>query len=245
MIILCLLLLILFPVYWLLRKFTRIANLLFLILFSVLTIFHVLIVQYYAYMLTPLSEFFWAYFPHELIFTVGSSNVSYLFPAICCFLGLFVLFLCYYFLHKITLNKRFGNFLLGLQFLFVLGYFFSTHYFSKVDEKQIPYSIVKNKSHYFYKKSAKYFFVKTQKDTKINYEERANLFPHKIFFDKEYPLLSITNYEDVLSPYFQSVESNPNIVIIIAEGLGERFMGKYKGIELMPFVSSLAEKSLY
>ena len=245
MIIWSLLLFLLFPVYWLLHKFTKIANLLFLILFSFLIIIHVLLLQYYAYMLTPLSEFFWVYFPKELIFTVGSSNVSYIFPVICCIVGLFILFLFYYFFLKIRFQKNMVYFLLCVNLMFTIGYGYAYHYFSKVDEKQIPYSILKNKSQYFCKKSLKYFLIGTQKDTVINEEGRAKLFPHKIFFDKEYPLLSLTNYEDVLSPYFQAAGSNPNIVVIIVEGLGERFMGKYRGVELMPFLSGLSEKSLY
>ena len=245
MIIWNLLLLFLFPVYWALFRFTKIANLLFLTLFSILIIIHVLLLQYYAYMLTPLSEFFWVYFPHELIFTVASSNISYGFPIICCISGLLVLFLCYYLLKKIRLKRIFVYFLICVNILFVISYTYAYHYFSKVDEKQLHYSIIKNKSHYFYKKTAKYFLSENRIDTLINDEDRAKLFPHKIFFDKEYPLLSISNYEDVLSSYFHPFNTNPNIVIIIVEGLGERFMGKYRGVELMPFLSSLAEQSLY
>jgi len=245
MIICSLLLLPLFPVFWFLHKFTKIANLLFLIFFSILILIHVLLLQYYAYMLSPLSEFFWAYLSQELIFTIGSSNINYFFPVIGSISGLFILFLCYWFFRKITAKKIVVYALLCLYFLLILGYIFVYNYFSKVDEKQIPHSIIKNKSHYFYKNTAKYFLTENQKDTLINFEDRAKLFPHKIFFDKEYPLLSITNYEDVLTPYFQPANSKPNIVIIIVEGLGERFMGKYRGIELMPFLTGLSEKSLY
>jgi uncharacterized sulfatase len=196
-------------------------------------------------MLTPLSEFFWAYFPHDVIFTVRSSNVRYFFPVIYCILGLIMLFLCYFILRKRVLKKYSVYILLCVNIFFLVSYIYKHHYFSRIDEKQIPYSIITNKSHYFYKKTAKHFFVKNQTNTIINDEERAKLFPHKIFFDKEYPLLSITNYEDLLSSYFYPAAENPNIVIIIVEGLGERFMEKYRGIDLMPFLSGLAEQSLY
>ena len=244
MVIMSLLLCILFPLFWILHRFTRFVNLFFLILFSFLILIHVLLIQYYAYILTPLSEFFWAYFPHEMLFTVRSSNVNYLFPVIYCLVGLLTLFLSFFLFRKIEIKKQLVYSLFGLFFISVLSYVFVHHYFSKVDEKQIPYSIVKNKSHYFYKRTFKHF-IGNQKNTLIDGEARTKLFPNKIFFDEEYPLLSITNYEDVLGSYFHPADSNPNLVIIIVEGLGERFMGKYRGIEWMQFLNNLSQKSLY
>jgi len=241
---LSLFLLILFPFYWLLQRFTKMANALFLALFSLLTLIHILLVQYYAYMLIPLNEFFWVYFPSEMWFTVRSANVNYFFPVIYCIFGLATLWLCYFLLRKTKPKKQFLYIIYALFLCFILSYIYPYHFFSKTDEKQIPYSILKNKSHYFYKKTFKYF-LGNKIDTEIDHETRAILFPQKIFFDNEYPLLSITNYEDVLSSYFHPADDNPNIVIIIVEGLGEHFMGKYKGIELMPFLNSLANKSLY
>jgi len=244
--VLSLLLFLLFPVYWFLFKFTKIANLFFCILFSIFTIAHVLVLQYYAYMFSPLSEFFWIYFPRELFFTIRSANISYLFPFICCISAILVLFLSYKFLSKVQFKKPVvACFLLGMYSIFFLSNIYTYIYFAKVDENQRPYSIIKNKSQIFYKRSVKYFLARNKKDTLINYEERTKLFPHKIFIHNNYPLLSITNYEDVLSPYFNQTDQYPNIVILIVEGLGERFMGEYKGIELMPFLNSLAEKSLY
>ena len=67
---------------------------------------------------------------------------------------LFFLFPVYWFLHKFT---KIAN----LFFLIL----------TKVDEKQIPHSIIKNKSHYFYKKTAKFFLIGSRKDTLINYED--------------------------------------------------------------------------
>ena len=243
--VLSLLLFVLFPVYGLLSKFTKIINIFFLILFSILTVVHVLLVHYYAYMLSPLSESFWIYFPHELFFTVRSANVNYFVPLIYAILSLLLLFLCYKFFLKISPKKLVIYLLLGISAVFLFSNIYTYLYFAKVDESQRPYSILKNKSQYFYKKSAKYFLAGNSKDTLINYEERGKLFPHKIFINKDYPLLSLTNYEDVLSSCFYPTDQYPNIVILIVEGLGERFMGKYKGIELMPFLSGLAEKSLY
>ena len=243
--VLSLLLLLLFPVYWFLVKFTKIANVFFLVLFSVLAVAHVLLLQYYAYMLSPVSEFFWLYFPRELFFTIRSANVSYLFPFICCVLVILILVLSYKFLSKIVFKKPVFYCLLGIYAIFFLGNSYSYSYFAKVDENLRPHSIVKNKSQIFYKRTAKYFLTGNKKDTLINYEERAKLFPHKVFINNDFPLLSITNYEDVLSSYFNQTDQYPNIVILIVEGLGERFMGKYKGMELMPFLNSIAEQSLY
>ena len=243
--VLSLLWFILFPVYWFLSKYTKISNTIFLLLFSLLSVIHVLLLQYYAYMLSPLSEFFWIYFPRELFFTIRSANVNYLFPIICCVFALIILFLCYKFLRKIQTKKMVVYCLLIINSFFLLSNIYTYVYFGRIDESQRPYSIMKNKSQYFYKKTAKYFLMGNKTDTLINYNERAELFPNKIFVNKEYPLLSISNYEDVLSSYFYPSNQNPNIVIIIVEGLGERFMGRYKGMELMPFLNSIAAKSLY
>ncbi|NUN69356.1 MAG: sulfatase-like hydrolase/transferase, partial [Bacteroidetes bacterium] len=62
----------------------------------------------------------------------------------------------------------------------------------------------------------------------------------------EYPLVREFPYDDVLGPFLQRGETPPNIVVIIAEGLGRDFVGRgarYGGF--LPFLDSLTEQSLY
>lgn len=61
-----------------------------------------------------------------------------------------------------------------------------------------------------------------------------------------YPFMKDADTTDVLSPFFDSLETQPNFVFIIVEGLGGTFVGPnatYGGCT--PYIDSLAEHSLY
>jgi phosphoglycerol transferase MdoB-like AlkP superfamily enzyme len=63
---------------------------------------------------------------------------------------------------------------------------------------------------------------------------------------EEYPLVREFPYNDVLGPFMNKSEQKPNIVVIIAEGLGRDFVGagaRYGGF--LPFLDSLTTQSLY
>lgn len=59
--------------------------------------------------------------------------------------------------------------------------------------------------------------------------------------DLHYPLERKTVADTFLSPYFNSSETKPNIVLVLVESLGDEFMG----YGIMPFVDSLAATGLY
>lgn len=64
--------------------------------------------------------------------------------------------------------------------------------------------------------------------------------------DVEYPMIKSGVIENVLEPYFELKEKQPNLVFIIVEGLGRDFVGP--GAEFggfTPFLDSLTTKSLY
>lgn len=67
----------------------------------------------------------------------------------------------------------------------------------------------------------------------------------KDYFDDIYPFVHRAEYPDVLSPYFDSLESKPDIVFILFESLGRAYSGRdaYLG-SFTPFLDSLAESSL-
>ena len=79
------------------------------------------------------------------------------------------------------------------------------------------------------------------------YQQEKNLMnAYNLAGRNDYPLLkSFQNSKDVLSPFFETQEEKPNIVIIIVEGLGGEFVGKndYRGFT--PYIDSLITKSLY
>ena len=64
--------------------------------------------------------------------------------------------------------------------------------------------------------------------------------------DKHYPMEYIDNVKDNLSQYFNDSDTNPNVVMIIVESLGNEWMGTNNSISpMMPFLDSLSKKSLY
>lgn len=63
---------------------------------------------------------------------------------------------------------------------------------------------------------------------------------------EKFPFLHTDSTADVLSPFFNSTDKSPDIVIILVEGLGRAFSNKdaYLG-SFTPFLDSLSEHSLY
>ncbi|MBN2763642.1 MAG: sulfatase-like hydrolase/transferase, partial [Bacteroidales bacterium] len=64
--------------------------------------------------------------------------------------------------------------------------------------------------------------------------------------DPEYPFMRKDNTPDVLSPFFNTGEKRPNIVLVIVESLGRGISGKEAiSGSFTPFLDSLANHSLY
>jgi uncharacterized sulfatase len=117
--------------------------------------------------------------------------------------------------------------------------------FQKIEQKNTPYSLLINKSQYFYNSGISYLTKGQPQGNNIKTPYKNHLFPGKHFLSKEYPLLAISDYSDNLSSFFRTNDTLPNFVFIIVEGLGERFIGKYNGINFMPFLDHLISSSLY
>ena len=76
--------------------------------------------------------------------------------------------------------------------------------------------------------------------------EKSEFDVSKLVYKKEFPLLKPFNEtKDVLAPFFNVQSEKPNIVIIIAEGLGSDFIGNNSYGGFTPFLDSLTSKSLY
>ena len=76
--------------------------------------------------------------------------------------------------------------------------------------------------------------------------EKRKLDVSNLVYKKEFPLLKPFNEtKDVLVPFFNIQSEKPNIVIIIAEGLGSDFIGGNSYGGFTPFLDSLTSKSLY
>lgn len=76
--------------------------------------------------------------------------------------------------------------------------------------------------------------------------EKSALDASNLFYKKEFPLLKpFKETEDVLAPFFNIQSEKPNIVIIMAEGLGSDFIGNNSYGGFTPYLDSLTSKSLY
>jgi len=65
--------------------------------------------------------------------------------------------------------------------------------------------------------------------------------------DNEFPLLRRAVKDNCLSPFFRETENGlpPDIVIIVVEGLGSKFLDPINEISFMPFLEGLKEQSLH
>ena len=232
---------ILYPIYYLSSKKT--GNTIFLFFICLFTIIHFFILKYFLYQLIPLDIFLFRYSFDEIIFTIKTSDTSFLKTIILILILLVVIFASY----NLSIRKKFSSHLVRLSFhfvLFSLPVFVIVQIFAQDDFNLFS----KNKSLYFYSNSISYFMevdseledysiIDTRKFQKMN--------PSKVFLDPAYPLLHEFDTSNPLGSCFHKFDSAPNIVILIVEGLNNDFIHNYKGVILMPFLSDLKDKSLY
>jgi len=105
-----------------------------------------------------------------------------------------------------------------------------------------------NNTNYFIRESISYFWEKSHPmDLSYNaslIETYQTFFSHN-YTDKNFPLLHETDTINHLKPYFKPFTQKPTIVFLIVEGLNDDFIHDRSGLTLMPFLSSLKNKSLY
>ncbi len=93
------------------------------------------------------------------------------------------------------------------------------------------------------------FGTQMPKETVIAATERYQAIRGKETYlaDDEYPLLRKSIADQCLSPYFRETYDGlpPNVVIIIVEGLGDKFLYPINQISFMPFMEELKKQSLY
>lgn len=211
-----------------------------------LCLFHLLLLKYYVYALKPVDQFLFTYSLKELLFTITTSETNFLAVVI-----LIILFVAAaWFIPRLFNKIRIGSavFLWICMVLIIsvpLGIYSNRKIAS--DSNDIRRNIRMNKSVYIYKKSFTYL-VDRQEDTEISpaqIQKFQSVFSGKEYSAEEYPFLHNQNYQDVLGNFFNTTDTLPNFVILIVEGLGERFMHSFHGVQLMPFLDSLSGRGLY
>lgn len=76
-------------------------------------------------------------------------------------------------------------------------------------------------------------------------KEFQNVTPSFEYVSERYPYLRRSQFEDVLSPFFNLKDTPPNIYIIITEGLANDYVDSLSMPCLMPFLDSLKNDALY
>jgi phosphoglycerol transferase MdoB-like AlkP superfamily enzyme len=191
---------------------------------------HFALVQYFSVTLVPLGSDFFGYSWDDIRFTVKTSSgigfktfLPYIILAA-------VITLHVIFGKHLQVGKRIATAFAGISLLALLcsPFLFSA---PKDFSTELEYNLSLNKTHYFAVKALQYFIEPAINTADIR---------------EEYPLVKDFPYNDVLGPYLENTSSLPNIVVIIAEGLGRDFVGehaRYGGF--VPFVDSLTTQSLY
>ncbi|NLJ82285.1 MAG: LTA synthase family protein [Bacteroidales bacterium] len=236
----------LFIIYFFVTKISlKIANLTIGIILTVLAVSHTGLLFYFFQMFFPLNQSLLGYSMQEIVFTVRTSNVNYTSFYL---LSIGCVFVIVFFFRILKIKMPLFSIRGGIVFLFfcLIFSFFIPSRISLDGKKNLNYNLIINKSYYFYQSALNYKMEKNNTiQNLVETHYKHFLFPKKEFISEEYPLLSKTNEGDVLQPFFKENDSLPNIVIILVEGLGNRFIGNYLDVEFMPFLSDLASKSLY
>jgi phosphoglycerol transferase MdoB-like AlkP superfamily enzyme len=195
-------------------------------------LFHFLLVLYFMESLTPLSV--------SDIYGMSQSQVKFIsqiydFKFIYLF-GLIPLVLLVIFvfnLISIVLNFKVVKYITIVILSLSIGKQVLLPVNEKAFESQLNYHIVSNKLYYFV---ASWFTY--QNDKLANSDQYVPA--------SEYPFYNDSEVKDVLSPFFNSSETPPNVVFIISESLGKQYSGKDARLgSFTPFLDSLAEHSLY
>ncbi len=212
--------------YLISRKIALITTFSCIFLFIVI---NVSLIQYFAEVLTPLGSDFYAYNMTDINDTFQTSinlSVSRVLP-ILLFPCLF--FISFFLINRIEWNPKIPAYGTLLLLIFSFANFFL---FPKDSDFQneIDYSLSVNKSGYFSIKSIDYLLLS------------GSSYPYD---GPEYPLLTTSDDEDLIGPYFEVSDRPPNLVFIIIESMGgtlipphDRFGG------FAPFLESLAGESL-
>jgi len=157
--------------------------------------------------------------------------------------------------------KIFNHYLSLIIGIGIIGILSACTFFYQKGENQITNNYLESKSFFFFSSlrtppvdemEPEYlFFDETgnfgmiEKNKKI-LKEYIALY-NKMAEDMDYPMERIpSDFPDVLAPFFNKYEKQPNIVIIMVESLGTPFLGKKgKNLSFTPFLDSLASVGLF
>ena len=197
---------------------------------TVIGIIHFGLVQYFSTTLIPLGEDLFGYSFDDIRFTITSSSGISITSFLPYIILIVVLTVHVKFRDRLRPTRLIAGLFAGMSvfFLAITPFIIPS---PKDYRTEAAFHLSINKSHYFAVEAFRHFTESDISTTDIS---------------EEYPLVREFPYNDVLGPYINAGETPPNIVVMIAEGLGRDFVGagaRYGGF--MPFLDSLTTQSLY
>lgn len=228
----------LFPIHALLNKISqKLAIVITGIILVAISIIYLGLLQYFISQLKPLDTFIYLYQWSEIWFTIKTTELNYwlILPLFAAPIGILVWSWRYFeFKHLSKKKVLLACSLIGLSII-------SLPYTSSKDRKYCS-----NKLAFFAQKSFTYFLNKSpENDDSKALSEYQRSFDNFDYIHSSHPFLHRFKPKNVLGKYLNKGKSKPNIVIIIIEGLGDKFIHSYHGMYLMPFMESLSKQSLY
>ena len=231
----------------------KVSNFFFSFFAIVLLFIQLALIEYFHKSFVPLGSDLFAYSIDDIKQTVGASGGIGI-QKILLFIALLVFFVFAftYFIKKFQLHKYFAFSVSVLAIIFFLSGFTVKNF----DSLKTEYSrtVVLNKSDFFFTETFHYFFPeKTETDIysdvysgDFGMPQNTTIKDFTYLDENNFPFLHKDETADVLSPFFNSNEHLPNIVIILVEGLGRAFTndGAVLG-NFTPFLDSLSKQSLY
>ena len=145
--------------------------------------------------------------------------------------------------------KIFNKFRFSIVTMLLIGVFSALTVFYQKTENHIIKNYIESKSFYFFSSVKDYLIYSEQENIEQRYllQEYIDLYNNNSVADADYPMeRPVSEFPDVLSPYFEKSEKQHNIVIILVESLGDFFLGdKGNHISFTPFLDSLTNVGLY
>lgn len=230
--------------------YPKLAKTLFEIFIVSLILIQLSLIQYFSTSLVPLGADFYSYSLADIKQTVGASG-GISFKLIISFVVAVVLIVW----ALRWLPKKIGAPLWLALLLPLLSLTSSSiQPFNKNYENEFANNLMLNKADYFFNSSLVHFFpgdddVDIYADAYIgDYGDATGNAPAAFSYlgGPVYPFYRKATDPDVLTPFFNKSAQQPNIVMLLVEGLGRAFTneGAYLG-NFTPFIDSLANKSLY
>ncbi|CAL65808.1 LTA synthase family protein [Christiangramia forsetii] len=240
-----------FSILYLLSK--QIARFSFIIFSIVFFLGQLGLVFYFNTTLLMLGSDIFGYSTDEIMQTVGASGTLSLTPVLIFIVVVTGLVASLFYLpKKLNFGIIFPSVLVLFSVVFIL--FGASEKLITADlNSDFETNLIKNKSQHFFSETYAYLDPDLY-ETDIYAEsylgeffsKYANAEPIEYLDDPDYPFLHKELKSDVLSPFFDTQEKAPNIVIILVEGLGRAFTnrGAYLG-NFTPYLDSLSTESLY